>query len=151
MRRLLSFVLVVVGVGLMAWAGHALWRDAGAQENEPTGGLHIEEADIDLGEVPIRQDYSVTTRVHNPSHRPARILNVAQGCAEGFCFRSIDGPEPVLVSAGSTVEYSWLLSVPDVGPFEGQVPLYVDDGGLRTITLTVRGKGVAGADDVPPK
>ncbi len=38
------------------------------------------------------------------------------------------------------------------GPFESEIVLYLEDNGIREVTLTVRGVGVAagGKTDAPP-
>jgi len=42
--------------------------------------------------------------------------------------------------------------VKEPGPFEAEIVLYLEDNGIREVTLTVRGVGVAagGKTDAPP-
>lgn len=55
------------------------------------------------------------------------------------------------VEPGTTFEYTCELSVKKPGPFEAPMTLFLEDNGIREVTLTVRGVGVApeGKSDAP--
>lgn len=57
-----------------------------------------------------------------------------------------------MIPAGGTVEYPCELTVKGPGPFEAEIVLFLEDNGIREVTLTVRGVGVApeGKTDAPP-
>ncbi|MBY0233194.1 MAG: hypothetical protein K2W96_28255 [Gemmataceae bacterium] len=144
MSRCFAPLAIAAGLASIGLAGWMLWP---APAPAP-GGLEAVDAVADLGELPIERAFTVTTRLRNTSRRPARILHLGSGCVPGCCFRPLDDA-PVEVPPGGTASYSWEIALPEAGPFESQVPLFVDDGGLRTIMLTVRGKGVGGPTDAP--
>ena len=48
-----------------------------------------------------------------------------------------------MVPAGESIEYPCELTVNDAGEFEAEIVLYLEDNGIREVTLTVRGVGVA--------
>ncbi len=56
------------------------------------------------------------------------------------------------IPAGQTVEYPCELTVHKPGPFESEMVLFLEDNGIREVTLTVRGVGVApeGKTNDPP-
>ncbi|MFO0842487.1 MAG: hypothetical protein U0797_08840 [Gemmataceae bacterium] len=52
-------------------------------------------------------------------------------------------PDDVLDLAPGISDLECSLTPINPGPFRGQLSLFVEDGGLREIVLTVRGTGVA--------
>ncbi len=67
------------------------------------------------------------------------------------CFRAKHHSQ-VTILAGQTAEYPCELTVHKPGPFESEMVLFLEDNGIREVTLTVRGVGVAagGKTDAPP-
>lgn len=151
MYRVVPWALLVLGASAVAVAGYML--ASGAVSSSPSGpppALEVENTEQDLGEVPIQQDNVVRTSIVNSSDAPARVLCVAQACGSNCCFRPLND-EPIVVPPGDTVVFEWGISVPGPGPFEASAPLYVDDNGLRTILLKVRGSGVPRGKRHEPK
>jgi hypothetical protein len=59
-----------------------------------------------------------------------------------MCF----GPKqqgPLIVSAGGTIAIDCELDLHKTGPFEVEVDIHVEENGIRTIPLMVRGVAVA--------
>ena len=55
-----------------------------------------------------------------------------------------------MIPAGETFQYECELVVNEPGSFEAQIDIYMDENGLRKVTLTIRGVGVAReASDAP--
>lgn len=56
------------------------------------------------------------------------------------------------VPAGESVEYPCELSIKHPGPFEAEITLFLEDNGIREVTLSVKGVAVAaeGQSDAPP-
>ena len=46
--------------------------------------------------------------------------------------------------AGATFEYHCELSLKRPGKFEGEMDIHLEDNGIRTVTLSVRGTAVEG-------
>lgn len=59
-----------------------------------------------------------------------------------YCFRS-KHRQPILVPARGDFLYQCELTLHGAGPFEFGMDLYVADPDTRTVTLTVRGVGIA--------
>jgi hypothetical protein len=60
----------------------------------------------------------------------------------------------VTVGPSQTLEYQVVLTILKPEPFESGMALYLEDNGIREVTLTVRGVGVAPegkTDDPRPK
>jgi hypothetical protein len=57
-----------------------------------------------------------------------------------------------VIPAGVTFNYECKLSVENPGPFEAQLNIHLEENGIRTVTITVRGVAVApGAGNATPK
>lgn len=95
---------------------------------------------IELGQVPVGQTVTLDVRVVNRSSVAGRILNVSRSCDLGGCF---DSPliGPIEVAPGTTVTYPVLFVPGRLGPFEAHIRLYLDDGGVREVRVTVLGIG----------
>ncbi|HXD86290.1 MAG TPA: hypothetical protein VN641_07340, partial [Urbifossiella sp.] len=63
-------------------------------------------------------------------------------CSTKVCLGS-GQPLNATIAAHSSYSLRCELHVQVVGPFESSFDVYLDDAGLRTVTLTVRGIGVA--------
>ncbi len=66
-----------------------------------------------------------------------------------MCFSS-EHPDQVTISAGETFHYRCELAVHEPGPFVAELTIFLEDNGIREVTVTVRGTGVAPrAGDAP--
>ena len=63
-----------------------------------------------------------------------------------LCFSS-KHHEQVAVGPGETFAYHCKLSVVAAGRFEAAIGLFLEDNGIREVSLTVRGVGVAPAQE----
>jgi hypothetical protein len=59
-----------------------------------------------------------------------------------YCFRS-KHPQQISVPAGGDFLYQCELTIHGAGSFDFGMDLYLADPDLRTVTLTVRGVGIA--------
>lgn len=127
-----------------AVVGAVLIACAACPSRSPDGPLgpclQVENPVVDLGPIAVGIHPVATVLVASP-YRSGRVLSLTSGCAEKCCFRPRD-ENPVLVPAGERVAYPWELNVMGTGAFEAHIALFLDDGGLRQVTLTVRGVGI---------
>jgi hypothetical protein len=137
MLRAASALCVVAALGLLAWAAYS----ARQSPPGPEPGFVVAPTEHDLGSVPLG-DRVVTFTITNPAAGPRRILGAAGGCWGAVCFDSKHSTQ-IVIPAGETFTYECELSVGQARPFEAKIDLYLEDNGLRTVTLTVRGVGVA--------
>jgi hypothetical protein len=106
----------------------------------PTPWLVVDEPSRDLGTVPIGI-HSVRYVITNVGTGPCSILGVREHCGLCSCCTA-KSREARIVLPGEAVEYECRLRVTDALPFESELTLYVDDGGLRVITLSMKGTGI---------
>jgi hypothetical protein len=138
-RLSLFAALLVAGLaGWSAWRGYALSGETGSAP--PGAGLCVERPDRDLGDVPVGE-HIVGFAITNPSAAECRILGVRGLCGLTCCFEPVDDV-PVAIRSGQTYTLLCKVRILKSGPFDGAVPVFVDDGGAREIRLTVRGVGI---------
>ncbi len=103
-------------------------------------------AEKDIGEVSTYTKTLVNFTITNPSKRTRRIISGTGTCnVQGCLTPLVEGQ--ILVEAGATHEYTCELTLRKIGTFEIPITVYLEDNGLRTITLTAQ--GVAIAPEVP--
>jgi hypothetical protein len=139
-------VSAAAAVACGAFAAVEYCREQRSPEPEPAWTVTPEA--YDLGEVPFGERV-VVFEITNPADRPREIVGLTeQGCIDGICL--ISGHQGrVTVPAGGTFRYECTVRVRSPGPFERQILVYLDEGGIRTVTLAARGTGRA-ADATPP-
>jgi hypothetical protein len=115
----------------------ALFALCGCANPGADRALVFSRTEQDLGSVSLGQ-HLVTFEIQNSSTTPRRILGVGDGCRGTACFTSRHR-DVVTVGAGETYHYAAELTTITSGPFESHMELYVEDSGLRTVILTVRG------------
>jgi hypothetical protein len=134
MLRLVSWFLVLAAIGCTL-AG--VWAAVAPSTAPPPLAL---ETSRDLGPVSFG-DHAVTFPIANPAGVPRRVVGLVQQCGGVWCVKSRHH-EQVVIGPGETFPYTCTLQVRGAGPFEAPLTLYLDDDGLREVTLTVRGIGV---------
>lgn len=146
------FALAVSAVGLFALAAY------GPGSVGPLTLPHLVAIDADRDIGPVRGsddgfggERVVTYRLVNRGGRPVHIVGGGRYCGTSGCM-SIHHPGRVTIAPGETIHIHCTVSFPGApGPFEASGPVYVDDGGLRTITLSARGVNVAIPEAPPPR
>ena len=86
---------------------------------------------------------TITVSVTNPADRPRRVIGITEGCRPGGCCWKAVRAGQVSVAPGQTVPYELELTVGQPGPFETNVELYLEDKGIKAVSLTFRGTAVA--------
>lgn len=107
-----------------------------------TEQLVIDRPDRDLGEVEAGL-HDIEFSVTNTGSDPRRIVgNVGEGCVPNCCFAPIDAAGTATIGPGETFVCRYRLDVKGTGRFDAPISLHLDDNGLRTVKLHVRGTGV---------
>ncbi len=136
--RLLLLAAAVLGA--MAVYRFAATR---ASTSDAAERLVVDPPERDLGEVPagIR---TVDFKITNTGTRDRRIVGMSgSACIPNCCFGPKEPFKNVPLPPGETFVYQCELDVKGTGPFEAPIKVYVDDNGLRTIEIKVRGVGIA--------
>ncbi|MFQ3650574.1 MAG: hypothetical protein SNJ75_09590 [Gemmataceae bacterium] len=142
-------LLLVSGIALLAGAGYfyALERGQPPVDAADSGTLELDTSSIDYGSLP-SGEAEVKVRIHNRSTtRTARIVHVGTGCKINCCYKP-KAIDPVEIAPGQSLDYPYIIMF-GPGPFEATVPVFVDDGGLRTLSLEIRGTGIEVAPHAP--
>jgi hypothetical protein len=144
-----SIVLLVSGSTIVGTALCFLWFDQidPGRATTPATILELDTPSINYGSLP-SGDAEVKVRIHNRSTtRTARIIHVGTGCKINCCYKPKE-IDPVEIAPGQSLDYPYIIMF-GPGPFEATVPVFVDDGGLRTLSLEIRGTGIEVAPHAP--
>ncbi len=146
MYRTAVFICIVAVVGFFVLGVALALREEPefvAVAEEPA--LVIDNPVRDIGEVPVGP-FDVSFDVTNPAARPRRIIGFAEGCTLRCCFGPKNDPI-VTIDPGQTNSFACRLEIRGTGPFETPMWMALEDNGIRNITLTVKGTGIAPAKD----
>lgn len=138
--------LVVAAVILLAATG-ARWQTSGRGESARSHAT-VFAPDIDVGDHPVGRATEVVFRITNTGDRPARVVGFEGARCGAVCCLSpkclLEGHEhPLTIPAGGTLDVPCELRVNRPGPIEWSTTVFVEDGGIRPVRLTVRGVAVA--------
>jgi hypothetical protein len=137
--RTAMWVCVLLGMTLLALASYRIWE--ARESSAPADALVFESTVIDVGNVPLGST-PVEFKIQNTGTSPRRIIGRLEVCSSRVCIGS-GQPLDATIAANSSYNLICELHVQAVGPFESSLDVYLDDFGLRTVTLTVRGVGIA--------
>ena len=136
--RFVPWVFLLATLGLGGWAVAAYFQSPAAP---PGPSLSVEQADRDLGPLAAGREHDVEFVLHNAGDRECRVVGVNFTCGTTCCFGMKQFERLSIPPHGSAV-LTLQLELRNPGPFEGELTIYVDDGGARGIRLTVRGEAV---------
>ena len=137
--HLLSAVCLLLALACAA----AAWACSRASVESPSEipgvpRLQLDNPLIELGTVRARERLAIEVRVINTSTHPACVLTRSPVCGPGGCF--IPGLlKPLVIAPSSTAIYPLGFEPYGSGPFEASLRIYVDDDGMRSLTVTIRG------------
>jgi hypothetical protein len=108
----------------------------------------VEHPSRELGDLSIGE-HPVEFQIANSTDRPLRILGFdGGGCTASYCFRSmVDVPDRA-INPGEAFVFRCLLQLHKPGEFNCSFVLFLEDGGTRKMTLSVKGIGVKEKDSV---
>jgi len=106
----------------------------------PAPPFEIGQTEFSVGEIELGT-HKLRTTINNPSKEPRRILGIASECAGNSCFTSTL-ETPVQVPPAGTFDLECELEVKAGGPIYAEVKIYLEENGIRTVTLRVTGTAV---------
>lgn len=133
----LSRLLCLVCIALL---GYTVIRGF-TPEPESSPMLTVHEPDRDLGNLPVGV-HEVRFKVENSSSLPLRILGSVPVCGLRSCFT----PQiinQIAIPPHATIQLECQLEILSPGEFSCPCTLYLEDGGIRSVKLSVRGIGIA--------
>lgn len=134
----LPLVFLLSALGLGGWALAAYFQSPEA----PFGpSLSIEQTQRDLGTLAANSEHAVEYRLINSGGDECRVLGGSNVCGTTCCF-GMKRFESLSIPPHGSAMLTVQLELNNPGPFEGELTVYVDDGGARGIRLTVRGEAV---------
>jgi len=144
MNTIVFRVAVIAVVVAVALAGY--FASQPEPRAEPAFAI---TAECDIASVPFGPG-TVAFTVTNPANKPRRIIGCYAQCQAAGCMDAKSN-EQITIAPGETIEYQCDYDVYKPGPFELKLDVFLEDNGIRTVTLTVRGVGVAagGKTDAP--
>ena len=137
MMRCLILASVLAAATLLTIAGWLAFRE-GSDPPTPESSLTIREPISDLESHPHGQKFELPIVVANNSSETWRILKLAPLC-QGSCCIAAKLDDQVVVPPHSEVTYVVEVTPIRPGPFEVDTVLYIEDHGLRTLPVIVRG------------
>ncbi len=135
--RYSSLIFLLAALGCSVVAVYEKLRSA-----KPDGhrDFEIGQTDFALANVQFGSHESQTT-ITNPSAEPRRVLGIAGQCTGNFCISSAQSP-PMLIQPGSSLALNCVLEVKSPSPIDAEIKIYLEENGIRTVTLRVTGNAV---------
>ena len=135
--RTLSGLSLIAALGCLCMAGYEYFF---APPAAPPPPFEISQTEFPLGEVPLGS-HTLQTTITNTSKEPRRILGSAGQCVANCCVKPL--LESVLVvPPGGSVEIQCEVMASRPGPLEAEIKIYLEENGIRTVTLHVTGTAV---------
>jgi hypothetical protein len=135
--------IVVLGVVLLAVGGYLWWQQSRAlAAAQPV--LTIEDPDRAIDAPVAGQKQDVEFRIVNPSDQTRRVVGAVLTCGTTACFAPKQ-PIPFEIPPKGSAAIVFSLDLREPGPFELEVPLYLEDAGLRQLTVKVTGNALPAA------
>jgi hypothetical protein len=144
MRTILSWmsiVFFVVGAGILAYAGYLY----ATQQTGPV--VHVANAEQELT-LEANKNRTVTFEVVNTGRKPVRAVGLTGNCGLGGCLVPKQQPPFDLPPGKTHIECELRVGPP--GPIDATAFLYLNDFGLQTHLLRVRGQIVATPGQAEP-
>jgi hypothetical protein len=104
--------------------------------------LQVQTEPVEVGTVITGEPVEMSISVVNRGSRGGRVLNVAEVCVVGGCFKN-KLHEPLTVESGKQVGYPCLLYTNSDGAFRLLLTMFLDNNGTRQVTVCVHGVSVA--------
>lgn len=131
--RQIPLLLGLLATGLLAAAGYLYVTD---RPQPPAPPFAVSPTAFDLTVPP--GEHEVVLHVTNPADRSRRIVGLAEVCGLNCCFRA-KHREVVTVGAGETFEYRVKMIVYHPGRFESAMDIFLEDGGIRKVEISMKG------------
>lgn len=128
-----SLLVAVVALGIAAY----LWSPYG-RSAAPEPFARIENPDEVVEGLPVGGRADVRFRITNTGRQPIRVLSMSGECSQCACLMPKRNEE-LVIAPGATAIWEGEVSAHHAGAIVSGATLFLDDGGLRSVRLTVRG------------
>ena len=141
-----SFQLFLLVAGCSAgWGAYSWVTLPHPRQTNSEAALFVTDLHKDIGMQPWPGAITVEVKIRNRDAEPHRIVGIEEVCGEAGCVRARH-TEPMIVPPRGEVTYSFDIRTYKEGPFEMPVVVFLDDGGMRKVTIVVTGESVASAE-----
>ncbi len=106
----------------------------------PLPPFEIAQTEFAVGNAPTGTQL-LRTKITNPSKEPRRVLGIVGQCIGNCCFMPLEGG-PIIILPGSSFDLACELDVNRPGPIDAAIKIYLEENGIRTVTLRVTGTAV---------
>jgi hypothetical protein len=86
--------------------------------------------------------HEIIIRVTNPGSQPRRVLGMLKVCGVNGCV-SLKSEAPVTIPPGEVQSIPCQFEIRTAAHFEVPIHLYIEDDGIREVSVTMRGVGIA--------
>ena len=131
--------------GCVITAGVLLIRERPRGPHPP---ITVGPSEFALDDVPLGKR-EVVVRFENPGTVARRIIGLQEACGQRCCLSS-KHPELVSIPAGGTFEYHCEVDVRSAGKLECEMHIYLEDNGIRTVTVRITGTAKGEIPNAPP-
>ncbi len=135
--RTLSGLFLIAAFGCLLMAGYEYFFVPPAAPLPP---FEISQTEFPLGEVPLGS-HTFQTTITNPSNEPRRILGSAGQCVANCCVKPLL-EEAIFVPPGGSADVQCEVMASRPGPLGAEIKIYLEENGIRTVTLHVTGTAV---------
>jgi hypothetical protein len=111
--------------------------------------LLVHDTDRDLGILAVGK-HMIYFKIANSSSAPLRVFGLSASCGNGVCFGPADY-DHVIIPANGVINYYCEIIICKSGPFEKDISIYLEDGGLRNVKLRVKGLVAEGSPHAIPR
>ena len=133
----------IIAISLIAACsclGFAVYEYVFESPAMPPPECEISHTDFDAGIVLIGT-YKFQTTISNPSREPRRIIGFVDECKPTCCFSHLQDA-PILIPPAGSIVIDCELLVKTSGSIDAEIKIYLEENGIRTVTLRVTGTAV---------
>ncbi len=106
----------------------------------PPPSFQVSQTDFAVGEVS-EEILTLQTTITNPDKEPRRILGMQGRCIANCCTKPLQD-EAIVVPPGGSAEVKFQVVAGVPGPIAAEFLIYLEENGIRTVTLRVTGTAV---------
>lgn len=133
----MRYLFLVTGAIAIALVLCAVYHASNQAERPP---IEVREPKRNIGDCPIGTT-ALVFEISNHSNQTANVVGVVDGCGINCCVRS-KCREGITIPSGGVFSFSCEVEVRGPGPFQVTLPLFLSDGRLHELELSVCGIGV---------
>lgn len=138
--RLTIRILFPILVATASYGFYQAYETYVTANNNFSGFFDVGQVNFILGEVPTGSRI-ITVEITNRADVPRRILGAEGQCRATGCFQPLQDT-PVILQPGESVKFLCELTIVRHGMIDITLDVYLEENGIRTVTLHVTGTAV---------